>query len=235
MKYAIFDLDGCISDDRWRRDLMQKVKWDDYHKCLSEDGPINMDIVADCVERGLQILFVTARPNKYRNITNEWLIEHLPISYERWSLYMRPDGNEMKSPELKKHLIDNSGIGWTNIAEAYDDRADVLQMYADREIPSWTLCANREQTGAPAILKAGAKTFEERGKVYGKNYVTFGHVGKALWPDGVKLETPEDFIRHGILIQCLSKLTRYANNPKGHKDSAHDLMVYAAMLEEVTE
>ena len=47
----------------------------------------------------------------------------------------------------------------------------------------------------------------------------------------------DGFNRLGVFVQCISKVARYASSlPKGgHLDSAHDLMVYAAMLEEVTK
>lgn len=92
---------------------------------------------------------------------------------------------------------------------------------------------------APENLEAGAKTFRERNAIYGDNYLEFGKVCSAMFPNGLHIGAGDhkSFSRLGIFIQCISKLTRYAGNlePGGHQDSAHDLMVYAAMLEEVTE
>jgi hypothetical protein len=49
--------------------------------------------------------------------------------------------------------------------------------------------------------------------------------------------TVDGFNRLGVFVQCLSKLTRYAENMNtgGHYDSALDLSVYAAMLAELTK
>jgi hypothetical protein len=89
----------------------------------------------------------------------------------------------------------------------------------------------------PEILRECAATYEERNKLYGDNYKKFGHVMKAIFPKGLWAYTPEEFNRLGIFVQCVSKLTRYAESLEkgGHKDSAHDLSVYAAMLEELTD
>jgi hypothetical protein len=89
----------------------------------------------------------------------------------------------------------------------------------------------------PEILRQCAATYEERNKLYGDNYKKFGHVMKAIFPKGVPIYTPEEFNRFGIFVQCVSKMTRYAESlgSGGHKDSAHDLSVYAAMLEELTD
>lgn len=92
---------------------------------------------------------------------------------------------------------------------------------------------------APDNLERGAATFRERNATYGDNYRSFGVAMQGLFPQGLHID-PHDtaaFNRLGLIVQCLSKLTRYAHQlpAGGHADSAHDLMVYAAMLEELTK
>ena len=91
---------------------------------------------------------------------------------------------------------------------------------------------------APDLLDAGAATFRERNRIYGNNYQRMGALMLALFPEGgiPEVITPEDANRLNLLIDCLGKLQRYAFSfhRGGHRDSAHDLMVYAAMLEEMT-
>ena len=90
----------------------------------------------------------------------------------------------------------------------------------------------------PDILEDGAKTFRQRHELYGDNYKRFGHILMHLFPNGLDITEPEIANRLNLLIQITGKVTRYAeclsNGHKGHKDSAHDIMVYAAMLEEMT-
>lgn len=91
---------------------------------------------------------------------------------------------------------------------------------------------------AGEILALGADTYVKRNAMYGNNYKEFGPIMLALFQGSVpELCTPGDVNRMGVFVQCLSKLTRYAAGWKngGHRDSAHDLMVYAAMLEELTD
>jgi hypothetical protein len=87
----------------------------------------------------------------------------------------------------------------------------------------------------PEILRDGADTYEMRNTIYGDTYKIHGVVAAALFPNGVKLETPEDHIRFGLFTMKIGKLTRYAQNfaTGGHADSTHDDMVYTAMLAEV--
>lgn len=89
----------------------------------------------------------------------------------------------------------------------------------------------------PENLKQAAELFEERSKQYGEAYKKSGEVMKTLFPDGLTLETPEDFAIYHNLSMIVMKLTRYSRNFKagGHLDSAKDLIVYAAMLEEKTK
>lgn len=89
---------------------------------------------------------------------------------------------------------------------------------------------------AADILLEGANTYRERNKLYGDNYKNFGKIMVALFPDGLTVQTVQEWNRLGVFLNCQGKLTRYALNLKkgGHKDSAHDSMVYSAMLEELT-
>lgn len=97
---------------------------------------------------------------------------------------------------------------------------------------------NKGRERAPDLLAAAAETFRERNALYGDNYLLFGEVMAAFFPQGLPpLRSIEDFNRLGIFVQCAHKLSRYAAQfgNGGHQDSAHDLVVYAAMLEEVTQ
>lgn len=95
----------------------------------------------------------------------------------------------------------------------------------------------KSEMNAADILDAAADTYRERNKLYGDNYKHFGAACVAMFPHGLTLRTAGDWNRLGVFIQATSKLTRYAQNFSrgGHIDSAHDLSVYAAMLQELTE
>lgn len=88
----------------------------------------------------------------------------------------------------------------------------------------------------PELLRSGADTYEERARMYGNDYKEWGALMMALFPCGIHLNNPDDFNRFNILTRVLGKMTRYAAMMPmgGHQDSAHDAMVYSAMLEELT-
>jgi hypothetical protein len=76
------------------------------------------------------------------------------------------------------------------------------------------------------------KIVKERNAAYGDNFKKFGVVAASLFPNGVTIETIDDWNRFGILVQMISKFTRYINNFKkgGHKDSLDDLSNYCSIL-----
>jgi len=258
MKYVIFDLDNCLADDRARIPLINwaqsnpEKRYAAYHSNVGEDPVGNYDFFCAATKDCCPI-FLTARPHTVGKIdvrakTLRWIQDHLGI--ENPILLMRNIGDHRPSVELKctqlNHLFD-WGIKLKDIVCAYDDREDVVAMYADAGILAEVLAihsvdacmplANAKR--APDFLEAGAETFRQRNAVYGDTYLEFGRMCAAIFPDGLHVDAgdAEGFNRLGVFVQALSKVARYAANVNkgGHQDSAHDLMVYAAMLEEVTK
>lgn len=85
-----------------------------------------------------------------------------------------------------------------------------------------------------SIMMEMIDTCKEREKIYGRaGFKKHGEVLKVFFPDGLNLETAEDFCRFIMVNNCLTKFCRYMENFKngGHLDSIHDLAVYAALLE----
>lgn len=83
-------------------------------------------------------------------------------------------------------------------------------------------------------MERATKTYKTRNRVYGNNYKRFGVIMMSLFPEGVLLNTAHQWNRFGILIQKVSKLSRYVTDPmNGHMDSVHDDGVYSFMLEQL--
>lgn len=89
----------------------------------------------------------------------------------------------------------------------------------------------------PELLLEAAQTFDERNRVYGDTYKNIGTVLHGMFPGGLTVHSIDDWNRLSLLVMASGKLSRYAAqfDNGGHKDSAHDLINYAAMLEELTE
>lgn len=128
----ILDLDNTIADDSWR---IEHIDWE----CENPDGRYHIyHLLAAFDEIGNKHLFegkeriviMTARPTFYAPITIEWLKRNGLVEFE---LYMRPDGCELHSSELKRaqlhHMFQFRGVKPEEIECAYDDRPDVIEMY----------------------------------------------------------------------------------------------------------
>ena len=87
-----------------------------------------------------------------------------------------------------------------------------------------------------AAIKSSLQTYAERAMTYGPSWLRHGAVMAALFPVGVTLKTAEEFNRYAKVDNVAMKLARYCGSfdNGGHKDSAHDIIVYAAMLEALT-
>lgn len=142
MSMIILDLDGCISDDRWRQDRILEseednfLKYHAYHSLLAWDEPMNADLFRDTRH---DVLIFTVRPNLYYHATKEWLrrkgVPHVGI--------MMRDVEDYRTPVVVKEyfldkLLENyekmTGHKGPSIERAYDDQADIVDMYRRRGI-----------------------------------------------------------------------------------------------------
>lgn len=109
-KAIILEVDGVLSDDGQRRHfidrpftdslygiiyLNEKPDYEAYHAACVDD-PLNTwclsMVVAAHVFSGYEILFVTQRVEKYRPVTNAWLLmNHPSLPLPPNKLFMRPD------------------------------------------------------------------------------------------------------------------------------------------------
>jgi len=90
-----------------------------------------------------------------------------------------------------------------------------------------------QETRAHDILDSMAKTFKERNAVYGDNYKMVGHLMQTLHPTGFVQSTVENHELGHLWSLLIVKLSRFAISGLTHKDSIHDLAVYAAMIEAI--
>lgn len=236
MKIAIFDLDGCLADDRRRRPLLpahgvSDPDYDAYHADCGNDPSINADVVRDHRAAGHHLLFITARPQKYLKETAGWLeakFGELPS----FTLLMRPDNDHLPSPILKVQLFEGEGeFGWEDVVAAYDDRRDVLEAYAAKGVANCRVLTFLTPT-VPEIMRDMASTFEERNRVYGSNYKMVGPIMKILFPNGVPPEVLHSDQFHLFELKIV-KLSRFAISGLTHIDSIHDDAVYSAMIESI--
>lgn len=91
----------------------------------------------------------------------------------------------------------------------------------------------------PELLRDGAELYAERNKTYGDNYKLNGHMMALLFPKGIPAMDAEGWNQFGVWFMIFTKAQRYAQGfqpgaEQRHNDTAKDVKVYGAMLEELT-
>ena len=150
----LFDLDGTIANVDARRKaanqaeddfadanismhdsellpLCRKAWWkawqDPDNIARDEPNELVVSVLRDWHERGKPIVIVSARNDKNRAVTEEWLALY-GIHYD--ALYMRPDGDYRPDNVFKQELLDNIRKGGEDLIErVYDDRNQVVDMW----------------------------------------------------------------------------------------------------------
>jgi hypothetical protein len=86
------------------------------------------------------------------------------------------------------------------------------------------------QAQTQRLLEQMRRTHQQRGTLYKENYIALGKIMVAMFPNGLTLNTEEDFVRFDFLNHVIGKVTRFAQADLRHVDSVMDASVYGAML-----
>ena len=145
----IFDIDGVVADERWRRHMLpgrgkyfeveaRAGDFDKYHKAARDDKPVGriQAALANAIDRGWDVLYFTARPHVFFEETLEWLRAQWGESRDKMAinlrLYMRPGGNTQSSERLKEDMLLNyfgdMQIARQSIIAFIDDNQAVCEM-----------------------------------------------------------------------------------------------------------
>ena len=79
--------------------------------------------------RDYKILFVTGRDEKFRKITEEFILRKVYLSKDVYELYMRPTNDQRDDSCLKKEIFKTEILGNWSIDFAIDDRNSVVEMW----------------------------------------------------------------------------------------------------------
>ena len=105
-KIVICDIDGTIANNDHRQHFLKEKKdWDGFFLELHKDEPIFeiIDKVKALEKEGRRIIFLTGRPEKYRQQTEDWLKKYFTFDLE---ILMRKDNDRRNKIEIKKELFE---------------------------------------------------------------------------------------------------------------------------------
>lgn len=128
---VIFDLDGTLSDTKWRRHHVEgdKPDWHAFFEAMGDDK-VNEAVVT--LYRTLweshkfQMYIVSGRPAVYQKVTELWLTFN-DIEFHR--LYMRPEGEQRPDDQVKEEMLREIRSEGKTILFTVDDRKSIVAMW----------------------------------------------------------------------------------------------------------
>lgn len=134
---VLCDLDGTLCDIRHRLHFVKnlpegaKADWKGFFAGIPDDtvNPEVQKMLIDYYNKGHNIVLVSARPDAYRQATEEWLTKHMltfPVA-----LFMRRDGDHRVDTEVKKGMYESLFEHKYPIEVVIDDRPSVIRMWRE--------------------------------------------------------------------------------------------------------
>ena len=128
---VLCDLDGTLCDieHRLKYGKGEEKNWDKFFSGISDDK-LRYDVRTKVLDAtiGNKLILVSARPEKYRKVTEDWLYNY-GIDYE--VLIMREDNDKRNDTEVKSDMYEKYFKN-LNIIKIFDDRPRVIRMWREK-------------------------------------------------------------------------------------------------------
>lgn len=125
---VVCDIDGTIANIEHRLHHAKKEPkdWKSFFSEMDKDT-VREDVKAEikkCEEEGYDIVFVSARPEDYREQTEKWLLDNMGYNF----VLMRQKGDKRDDTIVKQEIYDKY-LKHHNVVRVYDDRPKVIRMW----------------------------------------------------------------------------------------------------------
>lgn len=133
---AIFDVDGTLADVSGVRHYLadpRRKNYEAFHGASAFVPPHRpiVTLAQALHESGVAVVVVTARMEKWRFMTSQWLRKW---DVPRDALYMRRDGDGRKDFVVKREILEFIRSMWTPIL-AVDDNPAIIELWNSESIP----------------------------------------------------------------------------------------------------
>jgi len=140
MNTYICDIDGTIADNKHREWVLNdpmklKKDWNKFFSLMGDDKPIMYmhKLLWDLIGANAKIVYFTGRPEAYRQLTIDWILEyHFPISM---GVIMRPNGDYRPDDIIKWEMYQRYIAENKPPLMIFDDRNSVVKMWRQNGIP----------------------------------------------------------------------------------------------------
>ena len=143
MKAFIFDIDGVLSNPSHRIEHANNKDWDKFNSIAYLDKPITGSVhICRSVDfaNNHEIIFMTGRPEKFRDLTQKWLIDNIfsGVQRRKLNLIMRPNGDFRRSSEYKLSEYEKLKNSY-NIIGVFEDNEYVVKMWQEQGLTCFAL------------------------------------------------------------------------------------------------
>jgi len=133
---ALIDIDGTIADITHRLHFVKpgkghKKDWKGFFESMDEDE-VREDVKKDVMKlfnEGKTIIFMSGRPEKYREFTQRWLARNFLNIY--YTIIMRKSTDKRHDDETKRDLFNEYFPDKSVIHVVFDDRPRVLRVWRE--------------------------------------------------------------------------------------------------------
>jgi predicted kinase len=135
-RVVICDIDGTIADTTHRLHFVKKLEgekkdWKGFFGAMTSD-PVREDVrkmLVDFYNEGLTIVFMSGRPDTYKQTTLDWLDKN-SLTFA-WTLIMRRADDKRDDTEVKNQMLDTYFPDKSVIRAVIDDRPSVIRMWRE--------------------------------------------------------------------------------------------------------
>lgn len=117
---VVFDIDGVVADVHHRLHYLQSrpKNWGAFFGSMAEDVPLPEGVrrVAEAMDAGSEVRYLTGRPERYRSVTEEWIEAHAHPA----PLTMRPNSDRRPARVWKASVL----VGWRRSGAMIDRVVD---------------------------------------------------------------------------------------------------------------
>jgi phosphoglycolate phosphatase-like HAD superfamily hydrolase len=102
---AVFDLDGVLADVSHRRHFIEgRRDWPAFFAAAADDSPLptGLDLARAAHGKGLDVVYLSGRPEHLRTVTVAWLRQH---GAPEGQLLLRPERDRSPATGLKLRLL----------------------------------------------------------------------------------------------------------------------------------
>ena len=140
-KAIIVDLDGTLS-------IMGNRSPYDASRCDELDVPYEpmLQLLLASYEMGCRVVFITGRPEKYRDATVRFIEKYCVIDSKviEFELYMRSDNDQRKDDDVKSDLYDKFVMTKYDVIMCYDDRTHIIDMWQKKGLSTYCVAQHKD-------------------------------------------------------------------------------------------